>query len=211
MATMPSKLPSNILKFDSKLGEYPSTHIMTYHLWCSSNSLMDDSVRLCLFQRSLTRVTAKWYIELKGGSFRSFNDLEMEFLTHYQLPIRYEIGTELLTSLRQNNATHISDHIHEWQRRRRMIKTQILDKILTKWFTKSLLPPISRDVAMVGATTEEKAILHAQHLDLIYSQLGTLYDIIPNAPRHQLILINLTQGPMSMVWLVLFLMHLLTN
>jgi hypothetical protein len=25
--------------------------------------------------------------------------------------------------------------------------------------------------------------LHAQHLDLIYSQLGTLYDIIPNSPR----------------------------
>jgi hypothetical protein len=87
------------------------------------------------------------------------------------LPIshQYEIGTELLTSLHQNNATHISDHIHEWHRQRRMIKTQIPDKLLTEWFTKSLLPPISRDVAMVGATTEEKAIMCAQHLDLIYS------------------------------------------
>jgi hypothetical protein len=36
---------------------------------------------------------------------------------------------------------------------------------------------------MVGEATEEQAILHAQHLDLIYSQSGTLYDIIPNAPR----------------------------
>jgi len=36
---------------------------------------------------------------------------------------------------------------------------------------------------MVGVTTEEQAILHAQHLDLIFSQLDTLYDIIPNAPH----------------------------
>ena len=36
---------------------------------------------------------------------------------------------------------------------------------------------------MSGAVTEEDVIKHAQHLDLIYSQSGTLYDIIPNAPR----------------------------
>jgi hypothetical protein len=53
------------------------------------------------------RSATKWYIELKGGSFKSFNDLEMAFLMHYQLPIRYEIGNELLTSLCQDNATHI--------------------------------------------------------------------------------------------------------
>jgi hypothetical protein len=64
-----------------------------------------------------------------------------------------------------------------------MIKTQILDNLLMEWFTKSLLPTISKDVAMVQVATEEQAIMHAQHLDLIYSQLGTLYDIIPHAPR----------------------------
>ena len=36
---------------------------------------------------------------------------------------------------------------------------------------------------MSGAVTEEDVIRRAQHLDLIYSQSGTLYDIIPNAPR----------------------------
>ena len=36
---------------------------------------------------------------------------------------------------------------------------------------------------MSGAVTEEDVIRHAQHLDLIYSQSGTLYDIIPNSPR----------------------------
>jgi hypothetical protein len=52
-----------------------------------------------------------------------------------------------------------------------------------EWFTKSLLPTISKDVAMVGVDTKEKAILHAQHLDFIYSQYGTLYVIIVHAPR----------------------------
>ena len=28
-------------------------HVMTYHLWCSSNSLNDDSIQLCLFQKHL--------------------------------------------------------------------------------------------------------------------------------------------------------------
>ena len=48
---------------------------------------------------------------------------------------------------------------------------------------KSLLPPIARDVAMGAVVTEEQAISHAQYLDLVYSQLGTLYALIPNAPR----------------------------
>ena len=53
---------------------------------------------------------------------------------------------------------------------------------MADWFTKSLLPKISWDVSMSGVVTEEDVIRHAQHLDLIYSQSGTLYDIIRNAP-----------------------------
>ena len=34
---------------------------------------------------------------------------------------------------------------------------------------------------MSGAVTEEQDIHHAQHLDLIYSQVGTLYNNIPHA------------------------------
>jgi hypothetical protein len=48
--TIPAKLPSDIPKFDEKFGEDPNNHVMTFHLWCSSNSLMDDSIRLSLFQ-----------------------------------------------------------------------------------------------------------------------------------------------------------------
>ena len=91
------------------------------------------------------------------------------FLTHFQLPIHYEMGTDLLTSLRQNTSTHIFYHIHEWRRRRRLIKAPILDQLLADWFTKSLLPPISWDVAMGGVIIEEQDISRAQYLDLVYS------------------------------------------
>jgi hypothetical protein len=65
----------------------------------------------------LTGSIAMWYIELPRASFHDFNSLAMSFLTHFQLPIRYEMGTELLASLRQTTSVHISDHIHEWRGR----------------------------------------------------------------------------------------------
>ena len=107
----------------------------------------------------------------------------MEFLTHFQLPIWYETGTNLLTLLRKTTSTHISNHIHEWRRRCRLIDAPIPDQLLADWFTKSLLIPIARDVSMGGVVTEEQAISHAQYLDLVYSQLGTVYDLIPHAPQ----------------------------
>ena len=100
--TIPVKLPSDILKFDGKQGDDPKNHVMTFHFWCSSNSLMDDSVRLRLFQQTLTDTAAKWYIELLQHSFVDLGSLVTVFLTHFQLPIHYKMGTDLLTSLRQN-------------------------------------------------------------------------------------------------------------
>jgi hypothetical protein len=178
-----AKLSLNIPKFDGKSGDYPNNHVMTFHLWCSSNSLMDDSIRLCIFQRNLTRTAAKWYIELPGGLFRDFNSLAMAFLTHFQILIRYQRNTKLLTSLQQTASTHISNHIHEWIRRIRIIKAHIPDKLLAKWFTKYLLGPITRDVSMGGVVIEEQAISHDRCLDLVYSQTDTLYNMIPHAPR----------------------------
>jgi hypothetical protein len=64
-----------------------------------------------------------------------------------------------------------------------MIKAVIPDILLAEWFTKSLLPSIAHDVAMGGAVIEEQAIDRAQYLDLVYSQYGTLYDLLPNAAR----------------------------
>jgi hypothetical protein len=41
---MPMKFPSDIPKFKAKPNEDPGDHVTTFHLWCSSNSLKDDSV-----------------------------------------------------------------------------------------------------------------------------------------------------------------------
>ena len=150
---IPHKLPLDIPKFNGNPGEDLSTHVMTYHLWCSSNSLNHDSVWLRLFQRTLTNLTVKWYIELPRTSFHNFTALATVFLTHFQFPIRYETGTELLTNFKHINATHISDHIHEWRRHRRMVKTFVSDKILAEWFIKSLLPSITEDVAKGSVVT----------------------------------------------------------
>jgi hypothetical protein len=139
-----AKIPSDIPKFDGKVGEDPNNHVMTFHLWCSSNSLMDDSIRLRLFQRTLTGAAAKWYIELPRGFFSDFNTLAMAFLTHYQLLICYDTGTEILTSFKQITSTHISDHIHEWRQRRRLIKLELPDQLLAEWFTKSFVKKIGK-------------------------------------------------------------------
>jgi hypothetical protein len=36
---------------------------------------------------------------------------------------------------------------------------------------------------MGGAITKEETIARAQYLDLVYSQFGTLYDLLPNVAR----------------------------
>jgi hypothetical protein len=61
---IPVKLPSDIPKFNGRPREDPNNHVMTFHIWCSSNSLMDDSIRLCIFQRTLMGSEDKWYIDL---------------------------------------------------------------------------------------------------------------------------------------------------
>ena len=107
----------------------------------------------------------------------------MTFLNHFQLPMRYNIGRELLLTFQQDKATHISDHIQEWRRRKRLIKAFIPPEFLLDWFLKSLLPYIAKDVSTSGVQNKEKSLFRAQALDLNYAQSGILYEIIPNAPR----------------------------
>ena len=111
---MPTKLPSNIPKFEGKARECLQNHIMTFHIWCSSNSIVYDLIRLRLFQRTLTGVAAKWYIELPQAKYPDFNSLDFMFLQYFQLPDGYDEGVEILLSCRQNTVTNITDHIHEW-------------------------------------------------------------------------------------------------
>ena len=127
-------------------------------------------MRLRLFQRTLTRPAVKWYIELPRGAFILFDDLAMTFLNHFQLPVHYDFGTELLSTFRQDKAVHILDHIQEWHRRKWLIKAFIPLEFLLEWFLKSLLPYIAKDVSTSGVQNEEQAIFRAQELDLIYAQ-----------------------------------------
>ena len=99
MASHSGKVTSNIPKFNGKQGDDSKNHVMTFHLWCSSNSLMDDSIHLRLFQRTLTGMVMKWYIELPQHLFVDFGSLATMFLTQFQLLIRYEMGTDILTSM----------------------------------------------------------------------------------------------------------------
>ena len=95
---MRTKLPIDIPKFEGKAGECPQNHIMTFHLWCSSNNILDDSIRLRLFQCTLTSAMAKWYIELPQAKYPYFNSLDFMFLEYFKLPVRYDEGVEILLS-----------------------------------------------------------------------------------------------------------------
>jgi hypothetical protein len=70
---MPTKFPLDIPKFEGNPGKDPGDHVTTFHLWCSSNLLKDDSIQLCLFQHTLG--ATKWYIELDNSKYAYFNDL----------------------------------------------------------------------------------------------------------------------------------------
>jgi len=42
--SIPTKIPIDGPKLEGKSREVPQAHIMTYHLWCFSNSWVDDLV-----------------------------------------------------------------------------------------------------------------------------------------------------------------------
>ena len=92
---VPTKLASDIPKFKGKLDEDPGDHLTPTHMWCLSNSLNDDSICLFLFHQTLTIFIMNQYIELVGGEFHMFHDLDLVFLNQFQLSFRYDIYTEL--------------------------------------------------------------------------------------------------------------------
>jgi hypothetical protein len=159
---VPTNIPLDISKFQDKNGEDPRDHVTTFHLWFSSNSLNDDSIQLRIFQRTLIRFIVKWYIKIPRGAYGNFSHMVLVFLNHFQFLVRYDVGLELLWNLYQDNATHIADHIQEWHRQKRLIKTSIPLEFILEWFLKYFHPPISKDVATSGVTTEEEAIFKSQ-------------------------------------------------
>jgi hypothetical protein len=90
----------------------------------------------------------KWYIELDCSRYSSFRELAMDFLNHFQLPVRYDTGTKLLANFTQTKADHISDHIQEWRCWKSLIKVLVPPTFLLEWFLKSLVPQLSKDITM---------------------------------------------------------------
>ena len=82
----------------------------------------------------------------------------MVFLNHFQLPDRYNAGTEFLSTFQQYNTTHISDHIKELHKQKRLIKANIRPGFLLEWFLKSLFPFIVKDVLTYGVAIEKHTI-----------------------------------------------------
>jgi hypothetical protein len=80
---MPTKFPLDIPKFEGKPDKDPCDHVTMFHLWCSSNSLKDNSFQFHFFQRSLIGGVVKWYIELDSSKYSYFNNLTMVFLNHF--------------------------------------------------------------------------------------------------------------------------------
>jgi hypothetical protein len=113
-SNIPTKLPSDIPKFEGKLGDDPANHVMIFQLWCSSNNIMDDFIHLWLLQKTLTCSLAKWYVDEKSGSHVTFESLTKAFLSFFQLPVCHDIGLELLSEFKQTTAIHNANHIHEW-------------------------------------------------------------------------------------------------
>ena len=70
--SVPINIPTDIPKFEYKMVDNPSSHITSYHLWCVSNSMLDDSIKLHLFPHTLTGNATKWFIELPTSSFHDF-------------------------------------------------------------------------------------------------------------------------------------------
>ena len=114
-SSIPAKLSSDIPKFDGKQEEDPKNHVMAFHILYSPKYLMYDSICLRICKQTLIDASSKWYIELLQHSFSDFNSLAMSFLTHFQLPNRYEMSTNILTSLSHFTYTHISHHIYDWR------------------------------------------------------------------------------------------------
>lgn len=84
---MPTKLPSDIPKFEGNVGDHPTNHVRSFHMWCSSNSLTDDYIRLQLFQHTLIGDTAKWYVDQPAASHFVFMMLAKVFLSYFKLPL----------------------------------------------------------------------------------------------------------------------------
>lgn len=96
----------------------------------------------------LTRAATKWHVNQPRATHSTFASLAKDFISYFQSPLHYDTNVEHLTSFCQTSATHISDHVKECRRRRSIYRApKFEDHIYMDWFHRSLLAPVSKDVA----------------------------------------------------------------
>ena len=152
---MCNNFPSNIPKFEGKQGDDLTNHIMSFYLWHSSNNIVEDFVRLHLFQRILIGTSVKWYTNIPRYSHTTFGTITTTCLTYLQLPIRHDLRLKILIEFQQNTSTHIVDHIHTLWRHCMLRKIEIQHQFLFYWFLKSPQSGITKDVATSMPQYEE--------------------------------------------------------
>jgi hypothetical protein len=80
---VPTELHLDIPKFEGKNGDDHGDHITTFHVWFSSNSINDNSIRLRLFQHTFIGLVVKWYTEIPRGAYGVFSQLVIIFLNQF--------------------------------------------------------------------------------------------------------------------------------
>jgi hypothetical protein len=88
-----------------------------------------------------------------------------------------------MSSLHHDKYTHMSNHIQEWHRWKRLTKAYIPLEFLLEWFLNSLVPYILKYFSTSEVTSKEEEIFKSQQLDIIYAHFGMLYEIILDASR----------------------------
>lgn len=69
---MSTKLPLDIPKFKGQETKDLANHIMSFHVSCSSNNIIEDLVHLCLFQRTLMGSSTRRYVKEQNETYDTF-------------------------------------------------------------------------------------------------------------------------------------------
>jgi len=86
-------------------------------------------------------MAAKWYVDQTHVFHSTFVTLANDFISYFQLPLRYDMGNELLTSFRQYFATRISNHVQECCKRSICKTPEFEYHVYMHWFFRTLFAP----------------------------------------------------------------------
>jgi len=69
--------------FEDNPREYPTNHVFSFYMWCSSNYITEDYVYIRLIQQTITGVDTKWYVDQGKAIHSTFVTLAKYFLSYF--------------------------------------------------------------------------------------------------------------------------------